>query len=86
MSLTQKIYLFFSNWFGYKRREGHTNKFLNASERVLHYDLDADLKWKENKHSAIQTTDGIAAFQIQLCSSPFFFFWFFNETSILIHS
>lgn len=49
MSLTQKIYLFFSNWFGYKCREGHTNKFLNASEHVLHDDLDADLKGKENK-------------------------------------
>lgn len=46
-TLHKEIYLFFSNWFGYKRRESHTNKFLNASEHVLYCDLDADLKRKE---------------------------------------
>lgn len=42
-----EIYLFFSNWFGYKGRESHTNKFLSASEHVLYCNLDADLQWKE---------------------------------------
>lgn len=46
---TWKIYLFSSDWFGYKCWESHTNKFLNASEHVLYYDLDTDLKEKKKK-------------------------------------
>lgn len=39
-----EIYLFFSNWFSHKRRESHTEELLSASELVLYYDLDTDLK------------------------------------------
>ena len=44
-----EIYLFFSNWFGYKGRESHTNKFLSASKHVFYCNLDADLQWKEKQ-------------------------------------
>lgn len=79
-----EIYLFFSNWFNYKCRESHTEELLKASELVLYYDLDTDLK-EENKPSVIQITDFNCNTQnaVTQFSNPVF--QFLNYISILIY-
>jgi hypothetical protein len=47
------MYLFFANWFSYKRRESHAEELLDARELVLDYDLDTDLqRRKTNRQSS----------------------------------